>query len=263
MKRYIFGLLAVVLLCSIAVCQTPPPTTDGTARDQKALAALQSAFQSMGGLSLSAVQDTRSVVRFQIDSDSTATYNAILTTRGLSNLRVESQGPSGSATSVITATNAASQIDGSPAERLSRLGFSEIPITHIPVIFLAGILNNPSAQIQDQGLTTDEQALWLIQVHMNSTSASDAEEPAIKVYLDPQTLSVSRIDFPQRAPFASNTFQIIEVRFEKYSPAGGLLIPSLVTYSSQGHFINSLTIVSFATNVGTTDSEFSLGDTAL
>jgi hypothetical protein len=232
--------------------------------DVKGQTALQSSFLTMGGFYLPSVQDTQTVVMFQADDASAAvSYKATLTSRGMSSLRVDSESPSGNTTSVVTATNAASRLNGDAPEKISRLSFADIPVTYLPVIFLAGILNDPRVQIRDLGVVSDGQTqLQRIRVGFGVGNLGESEQLPIDIYLDAATKLVSKITFPQRAPLSLNTFQIIEVCFEKYAVASGLMVPFFVTYWSDGHFINSQTVVSFAVNVGTNESDFSLGDGA-
>lgn len=79
------------------------------------------------------------------------------------------------------------------------------------------------------------------------------------VYIDPETILVSQLNYPIRAPADLTITLSITVNYADYKTAQGVVVPFNVVYSANGLVLRNQVVTSVAINVATTNNTFSVG----
>jgi len=247
-------LLLAVLSCSSAFSQQLPT------RDPQGVIVLQHAFAAMGAT---------------VPSDSVATGNIPLVagsktesgsirilTRGTGQSAEQIQ-TSGGTRSVVYSQGLANRVDnsGTTPFTLELAASSQTPC--LPLVLIAGPLNNPDYAFQYLGL----EALGSAQTHhlraWNTFSSTPklrhiAEFTARDFWIDASSGLVLKLAFVQRAGGGAEPRIPMEVRYSDYRSVGGVLYPFLIETRYNGTPWATTTISSVNLNTGLSEAAFSV-----
>lgn len=230
-------------------------TNNSAASDPKGAAILTNSLQTMGLNSLGSVTSTQTAVSVTDDHGQTAT--ATITTQGPNHIRFENPGYV-----IVTDGVSAGMSDGSNAAiQVSPLALGEIGITHIPIL---SIFSNWAQAGVTLGYLGEESLNGSNVHHLTYSLPIDAEFGAgsaprtCDIFIDTQTLLITRITYLIRAPLDLKSVQVMTVDYGNYASMSGILVPLTATYSNNGHVVVKQVISSFTVNVATSDASFQL-----
>jgi hypothetical protein len=250
--RWIIILLIGVFTASSSAQQLP-------SRDSKALAILSQSYAAMGGVGWAVVRSTQAtaeVTTWENGGPTATTVNII--TRGGTDLHMESPDSIGTVL-VINSSRAWTLAPGERPAHISRLSLGNTGITHIPALSVLSRWADPRVIVSYVGLESVGGAAVhhiTLQAPLDPALGLGDHDLACHIYIDSQSLLVTRLDYPIRAPSNLLISQLKTATYDDYKLVAGLLVSFKTTYSISGHVLSSQVLTKISFNVPTTDSTF-------
>ena len=239
--------------------QQSPAIPTAPARDDQAIAVLQSTVKAMGGAVPSDSTATGTVTE-TVGSDSETGTIQILT-RGSSESLETISLPELSQTTVYS-SGLAGQSSGSAAQQQlsGQLAVTSQTILN-PLPFLAAVLINPDTSLQYvgqeavDGMTTQHIRLWntfYSKPHLQALAPFSVHD----VWIDAATGLPVKVSFTRQAAGGQAFKTLVEFRFSNYQQSGGFSYPSQITESLNGTLWLTISIQSMSVNTGLQDIQF-------
>ncbi len=267
MRRFSLPAKSFVLLFTASALWVRAATPQFTiTKDPQAVAVAEKALAAMGGVqALLSYQDSQATGTLTLYGGSApVAYPITLKCKGTQKTRVEVQKSDGTNVRIMNQGQAVvEKSDGTVVKLVTNNTLAE-RVNHIPLLSILGEYQGGSIQVQYLGVTringqnTDIIGISLVPTTDPVQGPIYASMTQTLFFVDQQTSLIDKVQYTNYAENNLSSTQTVEVYFNNYQLANGILVPFHQTIYEDGAIDSDIALSSVTFNVGLTDAEFAL-----